>query len=198
MATSLLQTLLAAAAAGAPTVIESPEDYDTFTLDGMVSPGKSEISSGGSAKEKVEDQQQLLTRGANTVVRGTVNAVTTYKLTLFTIDQLNAWKVWEKMFLEGKARTPKPRVYQLQDLRYSWVGRVIFEEMTPQATDKPGGPWSRTLTLHQYNSVSQYGGPIRVTSADKEIAAQQIATNAAADRLKDARAAADAARRAGK
>ena len=70
--------------------------------------------------------------------------------------------------------------------------------MTPQATDKPGGPWSRTLTLHQYNSVSQYGGPIRVTSADKEIAAQQIATNAAADRLKDARAAADAARRAGK
>lgn len=194
-APSLLQTLLAVSAAGAPTVMESPTDYDVFTLDGDTNPGKSEITSGGNAHEKIEDQQQLLTKGANTVVRGTANTVTTYKLTLYTVDQLKKWRTWEKMFLEGKTRTPYPRVYLLQDLRYSWVQRVIFEEMSPQGVDKPGGPWTRTLILHQWNRVAPYGGPIRVQSVDKDIAAGSAAVADAKGRLAVAKAAAQAARR---
>jgi hypothetical protein len=181
-----------------PTVIDNAPAFDIFTLDGDTSPGKSEIVSGGVAKEKIEDQQQLLTRGANTVVRGTVNAVTTYKLTLFTKEQLQKWQTWEAMFLLGRQRFPHPRVYLLQDLRYSWVSRVIFEEMSPQGVDKPGGPWTRQLVLHQWNRVAPYGGPIRVQSVDKEITAQAAATDAARQRLAEARAAAEAARRAGR
>lgn len=198
MAASAINTLLTAVAAGAPTVIERPELYDTFTLDGDDNPGKSEITSGGEASEKVEDQQQLLTKGANTVVRGTNNAVITYKLTLFTVDQLAKWKTWERMFLEGRARTPNPRVYLLQDLRYSWVRRVIFQSMAPQGTDKPGGPWSRVLVLHEWNRVAPYGGPIRVQAIDKDTEDQRQATKAAHDALVQQKAAGEAARRAKK
>ena len=194
MPTPFIQTLTAAVAAGAPTVIEQPTDYDTFTLDGEMSPGKSEITSGGDAEEKVEDQQQLLTRGANTVVRGTMNAKTTYKLTLYTLEQLQRWKRWEKMFLEGRARTPYPRVYLLQDLRYSWVQRVIFQKMSPQGTEKPGGPWTRILEVHQWVRVAPYGGPIRAQpTVDAQIVAGQTKV---ADRLARNKAAAEAWRRA--
>lgn len=179
-----------------PTTIESPSSRDVFTLDGDTCPGKSEIVSGGEAADKIEDQPQLLTKGANTVVRGTLNAVTVYKLTMFTIPQLQKWMTWEKMFLEGRSRVPNPRVYQLQDLRYSWVGRVIFEKMTPEGVDAPGGPWTRQLTLHQWNRVAPYGGPIRVQAIDAAITVAQAARDASRQRLATAVAAAEAARRA--
>jgi hypothetical protein len=141
------------------TVIIDPASRDYFTLDGMRSPGYANISSGGEAAEKIEDQQQPLTRGSNTVVRGTMNAVTTYEIYMWTDAQLQAWNTWEAMFLAGRQTTP-PRVYALVDLRYSWVSKVIFEKMAPEKREKPGGPWTRSLTVHQWVKVKKYGGPV--------------------------------------
>ena len=46
---------------------------------------------------------------------------------------------------------------------------MLFESMSPQGTDKPGGPWSRKLVLHQYNRVAPYGGPVKPGFLDGEI-----------------------------
>jgi len=160
-----------------PTVLESPASRDYFTLDGQRSPGLAFITSGGEAAERIEDQQQPLTRGSNTVVRGTKNSVTTYELTLWEQGHLETWNKWEAMFLTGRALTP-PRVYSLVDLRYSWVTKVIFEAMTPEKRDKPGGPWIRTLTLHEYKRIRPYGGPL-VPGALDDLLKAQTAENAA-------------------
>jgi len=165
-----------------PTVLESPASRDYFTLDGQRSPGLAFITSGGEAAERIEDQQQLLTRGANTVVRGTKNAVTTYELTLWEQGHLETWTRWEAMFLTGRALTP-PRVYSLVDLRYSWVTKVIFEAMTPEKRDKPGGPWIRTLTLHEYKRIRPYGGPLVPGALDAKLNAQSAIVAAKAQKL---------------
>jgi hypothetical protein len=144
------------------TVATAPTTYDYFTLDGNRHPGLSVIESGGEASEKVEDQAQPLTKGANTVVRGTNNAVATYTVRMWTDADLGTWQnTWIPMFLAGRQRTPNPRVYTLVDLRFSWVKRVIFEKLSPMKTEKPGGPWSWALTLHEYNRIAPYGGPLK-------------------------------------
>ncbi len=154
-----------------PTVLESPLSFDYFTLDGQRSPGVSKIASGGLAKEKIQDQQQPLTTGANTVVQMSENAIVTYELRLWLPGHLQTWNRWEAMFLEGRKRRP-PRAYTIVDLRYSWVTKVIFEAMEPQKTEAPGGPWSRGLVLHQWVKTKPYGGPIKPGFLDSEITAQ--------------------------
>lgn len=156
----------------APTVRERPTAYDFFTLDGERSPGIAIITSGGNRKEKIQDQQQPLTTGANTVVQGSENSVITYQLQLWEIGHLQTWRRWESMFLAGRKQRPNPRVYTIVDLNVSWLTKVIYEDMTPQKPEKPGGPWTRTLVLHEYNRVKPYGGPIVPGFLDKQLAAQ--------------------------
>ena len=173
-----------------PIVLDNPSARDKFQLDGIYSPGISKIS-GGETKDEIVDQKQPLTAGANTVVRSSLNTVITYELTLWTRVDLQSWAAWEAMFLEGRTRRP-PRVYKLTDGRFSWMPRVVFESMTPEEVVKPGGPWKRTVTLHQYNRVAPYGGPLtapspqdikndvlRAANADKSA---QLAKNLAAAR----------------
>lgn len=155
----------------ASTVLDDPASRDYFTLDKQRSPGIARISSGGEAKERIEDQKQPLTKGSNTVVRGTMNAVTTYEIYMWLQEQLQAWNTWEAMFLAGRKTSP-PRIYAFQDLRYSWVSKMIFEAMAPEKNDKPGGPWIRTLTLHEYNRIRPYGGPIVPGPLDDMVKAQ--------------------------
>lgn len=150
-----------------PSVATAPTTYDRPTFDGQTPPGLWTID-GGDASEKVEDQAQPLTKGANTVVRGTNNAVPSYTVRIGygTRQQieadLQAWNgTWIPMFLAGRQRTPNPRVYTLVDLRMPWVRRAIFQSISPMATDKPGGPWSWKLVLHEYNRISPYGGPLK-------------------------------------
>ena len=142
-------------------VTDNPSARDYFTLDGKRSPGVARIDSGGEFKVEIADQRQPLTTGSASVVRGVMNTVTTYTLTLWTPDDLAAWNRMEAQLLEGARRTPKPRVWAFTDLRYSWVAQVILEELPPEKHDKPGGPWIRGgLKLHQYGRVKPIGGPL--------------------------------------
>lgn len=171
----------------APLVIDQPRAHDVFLLDGDPSPGLSEIESGGDAADDIQDQRQLLTKGATTVDRGWLNAAVTYRLTLRTREELTKWLAWEKMFLEGRKRTPNPRSYLFQDLRFGWVKRVIFEKMTPQKRDKPGGPWLRMLTLHEYNRPAPIGGPIKAPDAlDKQLVINEKTIKDLESQLKNA------------
>lgn len=154
------------------TVIERPTAFNTFRLDSQISPGVSILN--GKAQEEIQDQRQLLTTGANTVVQYSKNAVLQYELTLWQIGNLQLWNIWEAMFLDGRKRRP-PRIYTIVDLRMKWVKRVIFESMSSQGVDKPGGPWKRTLELHEYNKIAPYGGPIKPGYLDTEIKAAEAA-----------------------
>ncbi len=174
----------------APNVRQRPAAFDAFFLDGDTSPGISEIESGGDAADDITDQRQLLTKGATTVDRGWINSEVTYRLILLTDADLAKWLAWERMFLEGRNRTPNPRNYLLQDLRFGWVTRVIFQRMTPQKRDKPGGPWLRLLTLHEYRRPAPIGGPIRPSPNAKRLAAATQADNDAEQQLANALAAA--------
>lgn len=147
------------------TVLDAPATRDYFTLDGKRSPGVCSIESGGEFKVEVTDQRQPLTQGAATVVRGIMNAVTTYKLTLWTDPDLAAYDRMEAQLIEGARRTPKPRVWKLVDLRYRWVAQVIIESISPEKVDKPGGPWIRSLVFHQYGRLKPVGGPLKPPDA---------------------------------
>jgi hypothetical protein len=183
----------------APNVRQAPAAYDIFYLDGDTSPGVSEVDNGGDAADDIQDQRQLLTKGAFTVDRGWVNASITYKLTLITDADLAKWAAWEKMFLEGRNRTPNVRNYLYQDLRGGWVKRVIFERMTMQKKEKPGGPWIRTLTLHEYRRPAPIGGPIKPADAlDKVILGNEATLKDLNQQLAQAQAASRAAARLGK
>jgi hypothetical protein len=161
----------------APTVRQQPTVFNTFRLDGDLSPGVSTIG-GGEAEEEIQDQRQPLTTGANSVVQFSKNAVLVYTLTLWEDADLRKWEdQWEPMFLAGRAKRPV-RVYKLSDRRVTWVKQVIFQKMTPQGIDKPGGPWTRVLTLHQYNRVAPYGGPVKPGFLDAEIKAANQANTA--------------------
>ena len=163
----------------APSVRLFPSSHDVFRLDGDVCPGFSVITSGGNHKIKIQDQQQPLTTGANTIVQGVENAVITYQIWMWEDVDLRKWTdKWEPMFLAGSKRRPNPQVYNLIDLRCAWLTRVIYEDMQPEKNERPGGPWTRTLVLHEYNRVKPYGGPIVPGFLDKQLAAQ-TATNAA-------------------
>lgn len=155
-----------------PTVLTTPRSFDFFRLDGERSPGRAIIMGGGNRKEKIQDQQQPLTTGANTVVQGSENSVITYQLHMWEPGHFDTWRRWEAMFLEGRKKRPNPRVYALVDLNISWLTKVIYEDMTPQKDEKPGGPWTRTLVLHEYNRVKPYGGPIVPGFLDKQLTAQ--------------------------
>lgn len=157
-----------------PTVRERPSAYNTFMLDGQRCPGIS-VPSGGEAKEKIDDQRQPLTTGANTVVQFSENEVVTYTLTLWEIGHLQAWNAWEAMFLDGRSRRP-PRVYSIVDLRASWLKKVVFQSMGMQAVENPGGPWTRTLVLHAWKRIKPYGGPVKPGFLDAQIAAVQADT----------------------
>lgn len=165
------------------TVLDNPGARDYFTLDGKRSPGVSRIDSGGEFKVEIVDQRQPLTTGSASVVRGVMNTVTTYTLVLWTPEDLAAWNRMEAQLLEGARRTPKPRVWAFIDLRYSWVGQIILEELPAEKVDKPGGPWLRGgLKLHQYGRVKPVGGPLLppdVNDAKLDIA-RQAATDAKA------------------
>lgn len=152
----------------AATVRETPNAFNTYQLDGIICPGTA-VPSSGEASEKIDDQRSPLTTGANTVVMFSQNPVVTYDHTLITIEQLRAWDVWQAMLLEGRQRRP-PRVYNIIDLRGTWLKRVIFEKVGMQQVDRPGGPWKRSLVLHTWNKVKPYGGPVKPGYLDPEIA----------------------------
>lgn len=183
----------------APDVRAAPSTYDVYFLDGLVSPGLTEVDSGGDAADEIVDQRQLLTKGATTVDRGWINAEITYKHTLYTSDDLAAWKVWEKMLLEGRNRTPRVRNYLFQDLRGGWVKRVIFQRLTMQKKGAPGGPWFRSVTLHEHRPPAPIGGPVRSPDAnDRIIAANEGTIKDLTGALAVAVAGTKAAARAGK
>ncbi len=130
-----------------PTVREQPRMRDFFTLDGERSPGRAKISSGGEDKEDIQDVGQALTKGKNTIVRSSENPVITYELFMWEIGHLQTWDRWEKMLLEGKARTPNPRVYTFRDLRARWIQRVIYQSMAPEKrmhTSIPNSKYTNT------------------------------------------------------
>lgn len=153
------------------TVREQPSAFNTYTLDTVRCPGTT-VPSGGDVKEKIDDQRSPLTTGANTVVQFSENPVVTYEHTLVTIEELQAMDVWIAMFLEGRTRRP-PKVYQILDLRARWLKRVIFEAVSPQKVERPGGPWTRTIVLHTWNKVVPYGGPVKPGYLDAQITAAQ-------------------------
>lgn len=158
------------------TVLDYPAGRDYFTLDSKRSPGISRIESGGDFRVEVVDQRQPLTTGSASVVRGILNAITTYSLTMWTQNDLAAYDRMEAQLLEGARRTPKVRVWAFKDLRISWVSQAILESISPEKPDKPGGPWIRTVVFHQYGRVKPVGGPLLPPDANDAIIAKNTAT----------------------
>ena len=185
------------------SVITNPHAYDTFTLDGDESPGLSEIASGGERKVEIVDQGQLLTRGKNTVVRSVENIVITYKFRLgigFTDAQREAnfakRDAWIAMLEEGTRRA-QVRVYTLNDLRAPWLRKVCLQSYGPQNTLAPGGPYEWSLSLHEYNRIKPFGGPLKPPVTGDAIAKASAARDVALKALDGALAASKARRAAG-
>lgn len=182
----------------APLVTELPKRYDYITLDGDRSPGLLVSIDDGDRKIEINDQGQLLTLGANTVVRQRKNVVLVYTFKLWEPGHLQTRDRWIKMLDEGSARQP-PRVYQLADLSTPYVKRVILESFSNQKVDKPGGPWMWKLGLHEYNRVKTYGGPIKPEDAlDRIIKANDQRIADLTSRLAGPVAGATASARAGR
>lgn len=158
-----------------PTVRERPTAFNTHRLNGEISPGTSVLTA--ETVDEIQDQRQMLTTGANTVVQYTKNTVMQYAYTLWEIGHLQAFDRWLAMFLQGRAQRP-PRVYQIVDLRATWVKQVVFESASAQDVDKPGGPWKRTVKLHEYKKIAPAGGPIKPGVLDQKLIDVQNQINA--------------------
>lgn len=182
------------------SVLDDPRARDFFTLDGDQSPGLATIISGGERKIEIVDQGQPLTLGKNTVVRSIENIVITYgfKLGIGKTDEDRAATfkkrdTWIAMLEEGARRRP-PRVYKLSDLNCPWLTRVCLQGFKPQTALAPGGPWDWALTLHEYNRVKPFGGPLKPTT---EQGKRNAALNTENEGLSKTLVARRAARKAG-
>lgn len=144
--------------------ITTPNAFDFFMIDGDFCPGLSKIISGGGKKLKVEDQGQPLTMGANTVVRLVENTVVTYGFKLWLPYHFEQRDKWQAMFLANGSRY-NPKVYNIIDPRVPWLKKVIYEDVQPQGNEAPGGPWTWTITLHEWNRMKVAGGAVRPKSA---------------------------------
>ena len=185
------------------SVLDNPTLYDWFTLDGDRSPGIAVITSGGERKIEIADQGQLLTRGKNTVVRSVENIVVTYGFKLgigFSAAERQAnfakRDAWIAMLEEGTRRA-QPRVYTLRDLNMPWLTKVCLQGFSPQTPLAPGGPWDWKLTLHEYNRIKPFGGPLKPPITGNAIAAASAQRDAALKALDNAVAAGKARRAAG-
>lgn len=144
----------------APSVLESPQSYDYFTLNGERSPGIAKITSGGGRKVVIEDQGQFLTFGKNSVVRNRENAVLTYSFKLWLPGHFDTKRRWQAMFEAGSNKV-NPTPYAFQDLNVNpAITKVIFEDENPQQPDAPGGPWQWVIVLHEYKRIKKAGGPV--------------------------------------
>lgn len=146
-----------------PSVLELPSARDYFRLNGETSM-PAILTSGGEAADKIEDQGQLLTRGASTIDRQVLNATLTYKLRMWLPGHFTVRDRWAAMFLAGRLTNPV-RAYDFGDLRAPWISKVIFEKLGPEEAEKPGGPYFHMLTLHQYVRVKAAGGAVKPTDA---------------------------------
>jgi len=156
--------------------ISSPSTHDVFVLEGnIVCPGVAIITSGGSQKEDVQDMQQPLTRGANTIVRATKNVVVTYEIRLWTSDHFTAWNAFEAMLRDGKGRTP-PRSYTFSDPRLPWLSKVIVEEIGPEMKIARGGPWKHDVTFHEWKRIRAYGGAVQAPKTQAQIDIANLTT----------------------
>jgi hypothetical protein len=167
------------------SVLDTPTQYNTFTLDGDTSPGIAVITSGGERKIEIADQGQLLTRGKNTVVRSIENIVVTYGFRLWLPEHFAKRDAWISMLEEGARRT-QVRVYKLRDLNMPWLTQVCLQGFKPQTPIAPGGPWDWQLVLHEYNRIKTFGGPLKPPVTGTAIADATAKRDAALKALNNA------------
>jgi hypothetical protein len=177
----------------------SPSSYDSFTLNGQLIPGIAEIISGGDIERDIQDQTQPQTGGANTVVRQRKNMVITYGIRMWTAAHFAALGPIEAMLVAGDSQTPVAS-YAYVDNRRPRVTKVVWQTDAALKTQKPGGPWQRVWTFHEYNRPTSYGGAVKppqnaVEKAIADVSAQNAMLN---KQLADMTAALQAAARAGK
>lgn len=165
-----------------PSVLDSPGDYDYFTLNGEASPGIAKRVSGGGRKIVIEDQGQILEFGKSTVVRSRNNAVITYGFKLWLPAHFAQKERWVAMF-EAGCDTLNPKPYRFVDLSIPNVTKVIYEDEDPQKPAAPGGPWDWTLTLHQFLKRKKAGGPIIPGALDAQLNAQRAINEGKAAKL---------------
>lgn len=177
------------------SVLKSPRSFDKFTLDGSISPGDCVIASGGGKKVEIVDQGQPLTTGKNTIVRSIENVVVTYGFKLYSQADIDQRDAWIAMLLAGTLTRPV-RVYKIVDNNALWIKRVCFEAFNPQTPLAPGGPYDWSITLHEYNKVKPFGGPLKPPVTGNAIADATKARDSALNALNAAVAAQAAARRA--
>jgi hypothetical protein len=170
-----------------PTVLQSPHAFDFITLSELGrSPGFIESFEGGGRRIEIQDQGQLLTLGANSVVRMVKNRVVTYHFRLMTVDDFATRDRWLAA-LESNGKRTNPKVYTITDLAIPTLKRVIYEGEDPQKKVRPGGPWDWTLILHEWNRIAPYGGPVKPPQTATERAIADLsAQNAALQKQLDA------------
>lgn len=172
--------------------ITTPEAFDRPLLDDKPFPGgKTEITSGGSAKDKIEGMQALGQVGATTVDRGEELGEVSYDVFAFTVDQFRELGAWLDMLRQGRKRRPR-KTYRFLDPRISHNGydQVIPKEIGAIAKVSQG-LWKVALTVAEWKRRKTAGGPVRPT--DPRLAQARAEEEAASRELAEAqRRAADA------
>lgn len=155
--------------------IDNPSAFDTFTLDGVVSPGLSKIASGGGREEGFQNVLQPGFIGQFTRFLYELVSVVEYTVQLWAPEHFAAWTPWVGMINEGKDRRPMPRLYTIADVRLedTKITTVAFAFLGPRNVDKPGGPWSHSVKFAEFRKMKPFGGVLQApqTQAQKDLAA---------------------------
>jgi hypothetical protein len=145
-------------AAQATNPIDTPEAFDTFTLDGRKAPGLATLQGGGNRKDKIEQQQAPDGTGAFTLVKGAEMSAPTYLIEVWLAEHFKALGPWLDMLNAGRRRRP-PRVYKYADQRtaHNGISAVVVEDIGPLAKIGPR-KWGIAVAFQEYKKRRPYGG----------------------------------------
>jgi hypothetical protein len=142
----------------ATSPLQSPEQYDYITLDGVKSPGLCIRSSGGERKQKWENQQAPGFAGAFTVFRGEEISTIEYQFQLWEPEHFIAWDSFVATLRAGQKKRP-PRVYDLVDLTidHNEIKQVAAVSIGRQEKLGPT-KWGYTVAFTEYRKRKPIGG----------------------------------------
>lgn len=174
-----------------PSPFETPAAFDTYQLDGSISPpGRADLKGGGNRKTKVEQKQTKGSKGGYTVVQGDELSGVQYEVVVWAPEHFTLLQAHLTTLNDGRKKKP-PRVYKLIDprLEHNAIREVIVEDIGPLMRQGPG-KWSVTVSFAEYAKPAPSGGvpkaPVPKSDLEKKIDAQRQANEALAKELETA------------
>lgn len=176
--------------------ITNPKTRDFYTLDGVISPGQVELTSGGERDLSWQKQQGVLTVGASTILRYEEIAEVEFTHRLWQPAQFVAFDVFATMLIAAvNVRPVRAWVIGCERLKHCGITAVSLRLIGPELGNR-GGPFTRKVKLIAYKRPKPFGG---AAQAPKNAVEQAIVNLGAENRNLDQQlAAAQKAARAGK